>query len=260
MTDMTAWQLGAFLLCVTVATCAQSITGFAMALILLGLCGLLNVAPLTDVANVATVLSLVSAAVALRASHRAIDWPMLRTTAAGSVVGVVLGVFLLAWLQSNVVMVLRLMLGLTVVACALVVLFRAEPLGRRSPGWTFGLFGALSGVLGGLFSASGPPLVYQFYRQPLALEPLRDTLVSALAVSSALRLALVVASGHFSARALVLCAIATPLAAGITWWLRRHPPPWPRRAVLVLVCALLLVTGTGLIVPSARALATTIGG
>lgn len=256
---MTGWQLCAFLLCVAVATCAQSITGFAMALILLGLCGLLHVAPLADVANVATVLSLVSAAVALRASHRAVDGPMLRTTAMGSVVGVALGVFFLAWLQSNVVVVLRLLLGVTVVACALVVLLRAEPLARRSPGWTFGLFGVLSGVLGGLFSASGPPLVYQFYRQPLALEPLRDTLVSALAVSSALRLALVVASGQFSAQALGLCAIAAPLAAAITWWVRRHPPPWPRRAVLVLVCALLLVTGAGLIVPSVRALAATIG-
>lgn len=257
---MTAWQLGAFLLCVVVATCAQSITGFAMALILLGLCGLLDVAPLAEVANVATVLSLVSAAVALRASHRAIDWPMLRITGTGSLVGVAFGVFLLSWLQSNVVVVLRLLLGLTVVACALVVLFQAEPLARRSPPWTFGLFGALSGVLGGLFSASGPPLVYQFYRQPLALEPLRDTLVAALAVSAALRLSLVIASGQFSARAWGLCAVATPLAAAITWWLRRHPPPWPRRAVLVLVCALLLATGAGLIVPSVRALATTIGG
>lgn len=257
---MTAWQLCAFLLCVAVATCAQSITGFAMALVLLGLCGLLDVAPLAEVANVATVLSLVSAAVALRGSRRAIDWPMLRMTGSGSLIGVALGVFLLAWLQSNVVVVLRLLLGLTVVACALVVLLRAEPLPHRSPGWTFSLFGALSGVLGGLFSASGPPLVYQFYRQPLALEKLRDTLVAALAVSSALRLSMVVASGQFSARALGLCALATPLAAGMTWWMRRHPPPWPRRAVLVLVCALLLATGAGLIVPSVRALATTIGG
>lgn len=257
---MTVWQFCTFLLCVAIATCAQSITGFALALILLGLCGLLNVAPLADIANVATVLSLVSAAVALRSSNHAVDWPMLRMTATGSVVGVVLGVFLLTWLQSNVVVLLRLLLGVTVVACALVVLFRTEPLARRSPGWTFGLFGALSGLLGGLFSASGPPLVYQYYRQPMALEPVRDTLVSAFAVSSALRLSLVVASGQFSARALGLCAIATPLAAAITWWLRRHPPPWPRRAVLVLVCALLLVTGAGLIVPSVRALPTTIGG
>ncbi|WP_427912105.1 TSUP family transporter [Ramlibacter sp. MMS24-I3-19] len=257
---MTAWQLCAFLLCVAVATGAQSITGFAMALILLGLCGLLDVAPLAEVANVATVLSLVSAAVALRSSRRSIDWPMLRMTGSGSVIGVALGVFLLAWLQSNIVMVLRLLLGVTVVACALVVLFRAEPLARRSPGWTFGLFGALSGVLGGLFSASGPPLVYQYYRQPLELESLRDTLVAALAVSSALRLSLVVASGQFSARAMGLCAVATPLAAAITWWMRRHPPPWPRRAVLVLVCALLLATGAGLIVPSVRSLARTIGG
>ena len=36
------------------------------------------------------------------------------------------------------------------------------------------------GLLGGLFSAGGPPLVYHFYRQPMAMEALRATLVAAL--------------------------------------------------------------------------------
>jgi uncharacterized membrane protein YqjE len=37
---MTWWQFAGFLACVALATCAQSITGFAMALILLGLTSL----------------------------------------------------------------------------------------------------------------------------------------------------------------------------------------------------------------------------
>jgi uncharacterized protein len=257
---MLAWQLGAFVLIVGVATFAQSLTGFAMALILLGLSGLLDVAPLADIANVATILSLVSAAVALRSTHSGVDWRILRATVVGTVIGVSAGVALLGWLQANVVVVLRLLLGLTIVACAIVVLLRSTSSRDRSPAWSFGLVGTLSGLLGGLFSASGPPLVYHFYRQPLSLHATRDTLVAVLATSSLLRLAIVVPTGHFSANAVRLALLAAPLSAALTWWFRRHPPPWSRATVLKAVCALLLLTGTGLIVPSIRVLARTMAG
>lgn len=70
---MTVWEIAGFLACVVVATCAQSITGFALALILLGLTSLFHLASLPDVANVATVLSLASAVVALRGAHKSLD-------------------------------------------------------------------------------------------------------------------------------------------------------------------------------------------
>jgi uncharacterized protein len=244
---MTAVQLAAFLVCVAVSSCTQAITGFAIALVLLGLTGLFQLAPLPDTANVATVLSLASAAIALRGPRRLVDWRALRATVTGTVVGVPLGVTLLGWLHANVVMVLRLLLGLVVISCAIIVLVRTKPLAQRSPPATFGAIGVLSGVLGGLFSASGPPLVYQFYRQPMEIDTVRDTLVAVLAAGSALRLAMVVGSGGFSQRSLGLCAVAVPLAMAITWWLRRYPPAWPREVVLKIVCALLMVTGAGLV-------------
>jgi len=251
---MTGWEVAGFLLCVAIATCAQSITGFALALILLGLTGLFELAPLADVANVATVMSLFTAAIALRGTHGSLDWPIVRATFTGSVVGVAVGVALLAWLSSNVVMALRLLLGAVVIACAIIVLVRTHPLARRSSRASFQGFGFLSGVLGGLFSASGPPLVYQFYRQPLELDTVRDTLVATLAAGGVIRLAMVLASGQFGVRSLVLSALAVPLALAITWWLRRRPPPWPRETVLKLVCVLLVITGVGLIVPAVGAL------
>lgn len=253
---MTHWHLAGFLLCVVVASCTQAITGFAMALVLLGLTGLFDLAPLPDAANVATVLSLASAAVALRTGDkRTVDAPMLRATAAGTVVGVAAGVALLAWLSGSVVAVLRLLLGLTIVACALVVLLRTHPRPQRSSPRSFSLFGLLSGVLGGLFSASGPPLVYHYYRQPIGLESVRDTLVSALAVSAFLRLGLIVATGQFTLLSLRLCVIAVPMAMAFTWLLRRYPPPLSRQAVLRLVCGLLVLTGVGLIGPAVHAIA-----
>jgi hypothetical protein len=249
---VSGWQLAGFLLCVAIATCAQTVTGFAMALILLGLTSLLELAPLPDVANVATVLSLASAAIALRGTRRSLDWRIWRSTVAGSVSGVAAGVALMAWLNANVVLVLRLLLGIVVIACAVVVLVRTTPLAQRSSRIAFAATGFLSGVLGGLFSASGPPLVYQFYRQPLSLDEVRDTLVATLAAGSLVRLAMVVPAGQFSARSLLLSVLSVPLAMAITWRLRRHPPAWPRATVLKIVCALLMVTGVGLIGPALR--------
>lgn len=251
---MQAWQFAAFLACVALATAAQSITGFALALILLGLTGLFELAPLADAANVATVLSIASAAVALRGTRRALEWSVWKPTVAGSVFGVAAGVALLAWLSANVVVLLRLLLGVVVIACALVVLLRAEPLAQRSSRGAFRFFGFLSGLLGGLFSASGPPLVYHFYRQPLSLDVLRNTLVASLSAGAVLRLAMVIPAGQFSLWSLWMCLASLPIALGLTWWMREHPPAWRRETVLKIVCALLVVTGVGLIAPAVAGL------
>lgn len=250
---MSGWQIAAFLLCAAAATCAQSVTGFALALILLGVSGLLELAPLADVANVATVMSLANAAIWLRGTGKSLDRPALWSTIPASIVGTAAGVALLAWLSANVVTALRLLLGLVVIACALVVLLRSEPLARRSGSLAFAGFGLLSGLLGGLFSASGPPLVYHLYRQPMALQAVRDTLMAVFAASGILRLALVLASGQFSRDALLLTLLGAPVTIGLTWWFKRHPLPWPRPLVLKIVAALLVLTGLGLLAPALAA-------
>jgi uncharacterized protein len=252
---MTAWHVAGFLACVAIATSAQRMTGFALALILLGLTSLLDLAPLPDIANVATILSMANAAMVMRAAHKSIDWRMLRSTVWGSVAGVAAGVTLLGWLDASLVTVLRLLLGLVIVACAVTVLVHRRALPQPSSRASFAGFGLLSGVLGGLFSASGPPLVYQFYRQPLDLDVLRDTLMGSLAVSSLLRLLIVLPTGQFSRNAFMLSLLALPVTVAITWWFQRHPVPWSRPTILKIVCGLLLVTGAGLIGPSLHAIA-----
>ena len=136
------------------------------------------------------------------------------------------------------------------IVCAAVVLLETAALRERSSPNTFRFWGVVSGLLTGLFATGGPPLVYHFYRQPMALKTVRDTLVATLAASAFLRLAVVVPTGQFSGNALTLSLLALPLVFGLSWWLERHPPGWSRQAILKLVCALLLLTGVGLVVPA----------
>lgn len=248
---MTALQGVSFLLCVALATCAQTLTGFAFGLILMGLVGMLEIVPLADAANVASVLTLVQASVVLRGSRKALDLAALRDTAAGSGIGVVVGVLLIGWLSANVVLVLRVLLGLTILACAATMLVRVTPLRERSSRGSFRAFGLVSGVMSGLFSSAGPPLVYQFYRQPMGPVAIRQTLVMIFAFNSFLRLTLVVPAGHFSVRAIWLCLLAMPLVMGLTWLVQRHPPSWSPRTVRMIVCALLVVAGLSLVLPIA---------
>lgn len=251
---MSLAQGALFLLCVALATCAQSLTGFAFALVLLGMAGIFAIAPLADVANVATVLSLASALVALRKDRGVMDGLALRHTLIGMALGTLGGVALLAWLSANIVLVLKLLLGVTIAACAVSVWVQAAPLRERSSVASFQAAGLFSGLLGGLFATSGPPLVYHFYRQPMTVEAARGTLVAALAASSLLRLVMVVPAGQFSMQALQMCLLAAPLVVAITWLLQRFPPAWPRPVILRLVCALLLLAGASLVVSALSAL------
>jgi len=89
----------------------------------------------------------------------------------------------------------------------------------------------------------------------MALEALRDTLVAALAIGALLRLVLVVGSGQFSARSLMLCLMAAPPGHG-DHLVAQSAIHRPGRggAVLKLVCALLVFTGVGLIGPALQRL------
>lgn len=237
------WTHALFLVLVAGAVYAQALTGFALALILLGVIGATNLVPLTDAVDASMVIGFCTAWTFLyrrRALHveRAL-WPLLAT----SPLGIVAGAVLLFWLAGSAYQVLRLILGLSIVACALSLWRAARPLPAISPPWVFALTGGIAGLLAGMFSASGPPLVYLLYRQPKPLGWVRDSLMVIFGFSTTLRLILVVASGHFSLLSLQLAAEALPVVFAVTFYAARHPSPLPPRLLRGLVCALLIGTG-----------------
>jgi len=244
-----------FLGCVALAIYAQTMTGFAFGLVLLGLTGLFSLAPLPDVSNVVSMLTLANALVALGRARSHLSWSLIRPPLAGSLAGVALGVFALEWISGNTALLLRWLLGLTILACAILLVTRTRPLPRVSSRLSFISFGVLSGVLGGLFSSAGPPMVYQMYRQPLPLPLVRNSLLVLFSSNAVLRLALVAGHGSLGAAPLWLSLEALPVVVGLTWLVRRYASAGSVHTVKRLVFVLLLLAGLGLLIPATRALA-----
>jgi uncharacterized membrane protein YfcA len=243
-----------FLLFVGLAVYAQNLTGFALALILLGLIGATNLVPLTDAVNAVTVMVL---AIGVTFLYR--RWPLrldrlLWPAVAASVGGAVAGTALLLWLAGAAYEVLRLLLGVSIVACALVLWRAAQPWDAVSSRGAFALAGGLSGLLGGLFSAPGPPLVYLMYRQPLAAARVQKSLILFFGITSLLRLLIVVPAGQFSRDAVLLSAEALPVVFLVTTFAAGRPSPLPPTVLKIIVCLLLVGTGAQMIAAAVAAM------
>jgi uncharacterized membrane protein YfcA len=241
------WTHALFLMFVALAAYAQNLTGFALALILLGLIGATDVVPLTDAVNAVTVMALTNAGTFL---YR--RWPVhpersLWPAIVSSIPGAVVGTILMSWLAGAAYEVLRLLLGLSIVLCALLLWRAAKPLKTVSSRGAFVLAGGISGLLGGMFSASGPPLVYLMYRQPLAHARIQESLIVFFGVGSLLRLAIVVVAGRFSMHAVGLTAEAIPVVFAVTAFAAGRPPPLSLGLLKAVVCVLLVITGVGLV-------------
>jgi len=247
MTLHDAGTLAAFVACVALATGIQNLTGFAFSLVLLGMLAMFELVPVIDAANAATVLTLMNAVSFFRLHRLQPEWRVIKPAILPSLVGVAAGVALLTWLSGNSVQWLRGMLGLAIVACALALLLDSQPRATVSGRPAFAIVGAISGLLGGLFSSAGPPMVYHLYRQPLSRDLVRQCLVLIFAINQVLRLILVVGTGHFSAYAVLLSAVALPVVHGVGWLQKRYMPPLEPVLLRRVVCALLLLSGGSLL-------------
>lgn len=236
-----------FLGCVLLATLAQNLTGFAFGLILLGMVATLNVIPLTDVAIVISVLTIGNAVAALGGPKPELDRSVLLPILLSSLLGVSIGMWGLGALNEAQMAWLRLLLGCFILIGSLLLVVQSKPQERLSTQPAFWVSGGLCGLLNGLFSSGGPPLVYHLYRQPLGYEVIRNTLVTVFAANSVARLGLVIAQGQLSLSVVWLSVEALPLVLVVTMLMRRFPPKLSLRTVRWLVFGLLVLAGVSLV-------------
>ena len=232
---------------VALASFCQNLTGFAFGLIFVGVAGATQLMPIADAANVACLLSIINGISYMRAYRFEPDWVMLKPMLISSVLGVVGGVLLLHWLSGNTLNGLRMLLGLVIVLCAMLLLMQKKALDQPSGPVSMWVAGVSSGLLGGLFATPGPPMVYHLYRQPLDRMLVRHCLFAMFVSCSLLRAAMVAVEGQLNWAVMGWTALAFPVVTGVTWWSARHPPAWPKRLVEWLVCGLLILSGASLL-------------
>lgn len=243
-----------FIAFVALAVYAQNVTGFALALILLGLVGVTDLVPLPDAANAVTVLIIVNALMFFYRRRAARIERAILPAVAASLLGALAGMALLTYLAANAYEVLRMILGFSIVICALLLWRATAPLNEPSSAGYFTVIGSLSGVLGGMFSAAGPPLVYAVYRQPWPIERIQESLIFSFAAGAVLRLIVMGASGQFSDLAMTLTLEAIPVVLVVTAITATHSPPISKAALKNIVCALLICSGAGMLLSSIHAI------
>ncbi len=155
---------------------------------------------------------------------------------------------LLEFLSYSAANLLQGLLGIMIVYSGLNFLIRPAQKEVRSGNTSFVVSGFSSGLTGGLFGMAGPPLVYQFYRQPFDIKMIRNMLLVVFACSSASRSLFIGAQGKLDTEILVLAATALPVVTLTTLIGRRYPPP-PLSAMTMqrLVFIILMLIGMYLI-------------
>jgi uncharacterized membrane protein YfcA len=242
-----------FTLVVLAGSYIQAVAGFAMGMLIIAA---LTSVRLLDVATGTAVVSLLSLAnigMSLHGHYHHVHGRVLRMLAFGQIPAVAVGLWLLEVLSQSAQHFLELLLGAFIVLGSLAMMLRPEPRATVSNPWACVVAGVAGGTLGGLFSASGPVLGWFSYRQPLAVNEIRATLLGCFAVTTLWRTILVGAAGGLTQEVWLLAATGLPIVFVGTWLGGRFAPPLSEASMRRVAFGLLLLMGGWILVGVARA-------
>ena len=232
-----------FLAVVVLGAVVQTITGFAMGLIIMAGVAIFSITDIAFAAAVVSFISLVNTAVALRRGYRHVDVGMVVLMLVGLLPAMAVGILLLGFLSENYYSGLKLLLGVVIMVAGTSLMISPAAFSRKSGGPAFIVCGSMGGLLAGLYSAGGAPLAYFCYRQPLSINTIRFSLLSVFAASTFVRALMVGVSGQLSTGIMTMSALAVPLVVLVTLVTSRFVHLVPDRAVRVVVFVVLLLAG-----------------
>jgi len=243
--DPALWQFAAVALA---AAYVQTVSGFALGLIVMGATAVFALAPIPFTALVVSVISFANVLAALRGRWHEVHRPTLGPATLAMIPAVLGGLGLLHWLEAAWLAGLRSLLGGFILGGGLLLMLRPEPRPAPAPRWQAGLWGAVAGLFGGLFSTAGPPIVYHLYREPFGIPAIRATLLAFFALATASRILMTGAAGAIDGEVLVWVAASLPAVLLGTWAGRRFPPHLPDRTLRRIAFGLLALLGLTLLV------------
>ncbi|WP_206052595.1 sulfite exporter TauE/SafE family protein [Neptunomonas marina] len=236
---------------IAAATYVQTVTGFALGMIVMGAVTMLNLVPIAFTSVVISLVTLVNGLTAIKGERQALDRRRVGAVMIGIVPGLALGLYLLTFLSSTHQTLLHFALGLAIFVGGMLIMLRPEPLEQPSSQPVFMGAGLASGFLAGLFSLAGPPLVYLFYRQPFELKTIRICLLGIFLACSSVRTIMVGFQGQLTADVLIFSACCIPMVMLFTWGGKRFPPPLSSTNMRRLAFALLIGIGASLMLRAA---------
>jgi len=239
-----------FLLTALVGSYVQSVTGFAMGMIMIAVMVGSGVVPVPVITAVVSLLSLLNIVLALRGHLQHVERRLLIWLALTLPVSVSCGVVILELLDRRVAWLLELLLGTFIVLGSLSMMLRPQPRQSLSRPWACVTAGFAGGLLGGMFSASGPVLGWFTYRQPLTVAAIRTTLLAVFALTTSLRVGVVGFTGGLTGEVWLLALLGMPVVLLGTWLGRSFAPPLTEVALKRAAFGILLLMGSWMVVRS----------
>lgn len=232
---------------IAIATYFQTVTGFGLAMIVIGVVSGFQLSSVAFIATVVSIISLINSGVALRGQLHHINWSLAKVTLLGIIPSSVLGVILLNYLSQQASSVLELSLGLVIAYSGIRFAFRPKQRQSISNSMSFFNAGFLSGLTGGLFAMPGPPIIFHMYRQPMSLLMIRYMLLLVFSVTALSRTVYEAFSVGLSENSIFVSLFAVPCVAISTSLAQRFPPPLSAINRRRLTFIVLVLIGLGLI-------------
>jgi uncharacterized membrane protein YfcA len=173
------------------ATVLQTLSGFGFGLMVVSSFTLFNIMPLTATTFVVSFLSLFNSVSLVLKNTQHVNKRAFGLLLVSGIPFMGIGYALLEYLSAGMTSLLNLLLGMAILSCCGLLLVKRQH-NKPSGGTTgFTIAGAMGGLLGGLFSTFGPPVVFQCYRQNWPIHEIRCTLLAVFSITALLRLAIV---------------------------------------------------------------------
>lgn len=238
-------------LCLGIATIMQTLSGFGFGLLVVASFTLLDVLPLTATTFLVSLLGLVNSTIVVIKNRNAVKIPELKLMLYTGIPLMLLGFVLLEYMSAHLTQFLNFILGISILLCCGLMLIGRDRANKQSGRGSFLIAGGVSGLLGGLFSTSGPPLVFQCYKQAWSIEAIRSTLLAVFTIGGLVRVGIALFGTLPELDIMFLIAAAIPLVLLVTQFARKLTPYVDAKWIRIIAIALLGLSGVSLVTTSA---------
>ena len=200
--DGELWILAAVLLITLCASCLQSITGFGFGI--LAMIFLPSVIAYTEANDLSTVLISLTSLCAVAVTFNKVSWKNVVFPVIGCILSTY---FAVAFIKTQENETLKLLLGVALFLLSVYFFFWSGKI-KIKPTWYAGLIaGALSGIMGGLFSIGGPPVVVYFLQSEEDSEHYLGSISAYFVLSGIVSVASKAIAGFVTERVLLCIAV-----------------------------------------------------